>query len=192
MSSIPTNSSTLVSSSSRLFSKLSTCKTHLNAFRVHNLQGRAPGEPQSAEHKAGAPRPPAHLLAEGATLDQQVRAIGGGGCAERRVQRVPVLVLLPAQPGGVAVALRDVPAVPAGAVPRRLGPYPRSRHTAARPPVRRRLHHVNGRRRMRGDAASRPAPWPPGAAPLLTAPPAPSGGSCYRELTCAEIIDIYT
>lgn len=112
--------------------------------------------------------PPAHLLTEGATLDQQVRAIGGGGCAERRVQRVPLLVLLPAQPGGVAVALRDVPAVPAGADPRRLGPCPRSRHTAARPPVRRRLHHVSGRRRMRGVAASRPAPWPPGVAPLLT------------------------
>lgn len=75
------------------------------------------------------------------------------------------------------MALRDVPAVPAGAAHRRLGPYPRSRHTAARPPVRRRLHHVRGRQRRRSAAGREGAAprVPPqgrrGRAPLLTAPP---------------------
>lgn len=87
-----------------------------------------------------------HLLAEGAAVDEQVGGVSGGGGAERRLQGVPLLVLLLAEPGGVAVALGDVPAVPvtpAGARPGPVAVPPRCRrHAAAARPVRRRRHYA--------------------------------------------------
>lgn len=113
---------------------------------------------------AGVPaRPHAHLLAEEAAVGEQVRGVGGGGGAERRLRGVLVLRLPEA--GGSALALGHVPAVRAGAGVRQLGSSPLGssgrRHRTARSAGMHRPSHDRAGRRSRAQGrrgGSGPAP----------------------------------
>lgn len=171
MSSIPTNSSTLVSSSSRLFSKLSTCKTHLNAVRGHNLQARTPREPQKAEHEAGTPRPrrpPARWRRYARPAGTRYRR-RRSRWATRPARPPPRPPARPARRRCCGSARRSrCPRRSGPPPPRPLPPQPPYRRPAARqaaPPSRERPPAQAQCRREGGGRASRPAPRPPGAGP---------------------------